>query len=93
MKKAVLGHSRKNPNRGGRGSGIYWVTEERTCGNSRSQWKTSAISKGDKENIMWHFHGPWSLALEFPRGVTQFCGILRGEASFSLEFQRVKWQT
>ena len=42
------------------------------------------------KKTLWYFHRPWFLALEFPRGVTQFCGISRREALFSLEFQRVK---
>ena len=33
---------------------------------------------------------PWSL--EFPRAVTQFCRIFKGESLFSPEFQRVKSQ-
>ena len=39
---------------------------------------------------MWNFHGSSFLALELPRGVTQFCRISRGEALFSLKFPRVK---
>ena len=33
------------------------------------------------------------LALEFPRGLTQFCGTSRGGALFCLEFLREKQQT
>ena len=36
--------------------------------------------------------GFW-MAFEFPRGVAIFCGISRGEAFFSAEFPRVKWQS
>ena len=45
-----------------------------------------------KENN--HAEFPWGLslclALTIPMGVTQFCGISRGEASFCLDFLRVK---
>ena len=50
--------------------------------------KGSGISKGDQEQIMQNLHGFWFLALEIPMGVTQFCGISNGEASFCLEFPR-----
>ena len=36
--------------------------------------------------------GFW-MAFEFPRGVAKYCGISRGEALFSAEFPRVKWQS
>ena len=46
---------------------------------------------GDQEKIMWNFQGgPWFKTLKFPRGVTQFCGVSRGEALFCLEFPGVK---
>ena len=45
-----------------------------------------------EEKLMWNFHGSWFLILEFPRGVTQFCWISRGESLFSPEFLRVKSQ-
>ena len=54
--------------------------------------KQSRISRAGQEKITWSFPGSWFLVLEFPRDVTQFCGISRGEALFSLEFRRVKWQ-
>ena len=46
--------------------------------------------RGDQEKIVWNFHGSWFLVLETPMGVTQFCGIFRGEALFSLVFPKVK---
>ena len=42
---------------------------------------------------MWNFHKFQFLALEFPSGVTQFCGVSKGQAFFGLEFPGVKWQT
>ena len=44
---------------------------------------------------MWKFPGSIKKEVEFPwvvvpRGVTQFCGIPRGESLFSPEFIRVK---
>ena len=48
------------------------------------------ISKGVQEKFMWNFHGSWFLTLDFPRGVTQFCLISRGESLFSPEFLIVK---
>ena len=50
----------------------------------------NGISRADQEKIMWKFHRYWFLTLKFPRGVTQFCRISRGESLFSLEFPRVK---
>ena len=50
----------------------------------------SGISNGDQEKIVWNFQGSWFLALEFPRDLTQFCGISRGGALFCLEFPRGK---
>ena len=46
------------------------------------------ISKGDQEKIMWNFQGPLFLALEFPRDLTQFCGISRIELCFVRNFKR-----
>ena len=49
--------------------------------------------KGDPEKIMLNFQGQGSLflGLEFPRDLTQFCGISsRGWALFCLEFSGVK---
>ena len=46
------------------------------------------ISKGDQEKIMWNFQGPLFLALEFPRDLTQFCGISRVELCFVRNFKR-----
>ena len=39
---------------------------------------------------MWNCQGSLFLALEFPRDLTQFYGISRGWALFSLEFPGVK---
>ena len=65
---------------------IFRGIEKTECG------KRSGISTGDQVKIMLKFHGSWYFALEFLRGVTQFCGISRVEAWFCLEFPRVKWQ-
>ena len=54
--------------------------------------KRSGISGGFKENLLWNFHSSLFLILEFPRDVTQFCGISRGKSLFSPEFLKVKWQ-
>ena len=63
-----------------------------TCGYSRSQLKRGEISRGVEEKLKWNFHGSWFLALEFQRGVIQFCSIFRGESFFSLEILKVKSQ-
>ena len=42
----------------------------------------SGIFRGDQEKVMLHFHEPWLLTLEFPRGVTQFYRISKGKESF-----------
>ena len=62
-----------------------------------SMWNFQGLIKkqkgnyeGDQEKIMWNFQGSWFLALEFPRDLTQFCGISRGGSLFFLEFQGVK---
>ena len=52
--------------------------------------KQSGISKGVQEKIMKNFQWSWFLALEFPRDVTQFCGISIGGALFSLKVPGVK---
>ena len=46
--------------------------------------------QGDQEKIMCNFQGSWFQALKFSSGVTQFCGVSRGEALFCLEFPWVK---
>ena len=38
---------------------------------------------------MWNYQRSWFLTLEFPRVVTQFCGISRGEPLFYPEFPQV----
>ena len=49
------------------------------------------ISKGDQGKIMWNSHEEsLYLALEFPRDLTQFCGISRGWALLCLEFPGLK---
>ena len=47
----------------------------------------------NQKTIMWNFHGSWFLLLEFSRVLVQFCEISWGEALFSPEFPRIKWQT
>ena len=47
------------------------------------------MSKGDQVKIMWNFQGSLFLALEFPRDLTQFCGISRGGAFFVWNSQRL----
>ena len=47
------------------------------------------FSGRDQEKITWNFQGSW-LALKFMKGVTQLCGVFRGEALFCLEYPRVK---
>ena len=37
------------------------------------------FSACDQEKITWNFPGSW-LALKFIKGVTQLCGVSRGEA-------------
>ena len=62
------------------GHGISRSIEKRACGNSRSIKKRSGISGGVHKKIMWNFQGSWVLTLEFPKGVTQFYRISRGES-------------
>ena len=63
-------------------------------GGNSPQWTQSffkakkLISMTDQEKIMGNFHGSWFLALEFPSGLTHFCGISKGEAKFCLKFPR-----
>ena len=49
-------------------------------------WKRSRISRIDQERIMLNFHKFSFLALEFPRGVTQYHGNCKGKASFCPKF-------
>ena len=75
-----MGYSRKNPTRGGRREERLRAWNSRGIekverGNSRGQLKRRGLSCGDQEKIMCNFHGSWFLALEFPSGVTQFCGV------------------
>ena len=42
-----------------------------------------------KEKIMWNFQVSLFLVLEFPRDLTQFCGIAKGWALFCLELPGV----
>ena len=44
----------------------------------------SRISKDDQEKIMRNFQGSLFLALEFPKDLTQLCGISRGWSLFCL---------
>ena len=48
------------------------------CENSRGQFKKKCDFQGCS--------GIWFLTWEFPRAVTQFCKIPRGESLFSLNF-------
>ena len=54
------------------------------------------VFQGYRKNRMWKPYGSIKIEVEFQgvvkntRGVTQFCRIARGEASFCLEFPRVK---
>ena len=79
-----MGYSRKNPNRG------IWSfrgIKEIECGNFQGLFKNEVEFPGDQEKIMWNFQGSLFLALEFPRNLTQFCGICIGWLSvFCLEF-------
>ena len=43
--------------------------------NYKGYLKRSAISRDNQENIMRNFHWSWVLAMEHPKGETQFCGI------------------
>ena len=49
-----------------------------------------AFPRVTKEKIMWNFQGFWFWTLEFPKDLTQFCGISRCGALFCLEFPGVK---
>ena len=53
-------------------------------------YKQCGISTDNQEKIMWNFQGSWFQVLKRLRGVTQFCGISRGEALFCLEFPWIK---
>ena len=48
------------------------------------------FSGHDQKKIMWNFQGSWFEDLKFLKGVTQLCGVSRGEALFCLEFPRGK---
>ena len=54
-------------------------------------WERGGIPRIDQENIMLNFYKSSFLALEFPRGVTQFHEICKGKALLCTEFPRVKW--
>ena len=49
--------------------------------------KKSGTSRGDREKIMWNFHGSWFSTLEFPSDVTQFCRFSSGESIVFWNFQ------
>ena len=69
----LMHYYRKKTNRGG--DRISRGIQERTCGSSRGQSKKK-----------WNFQGCWrKTSAEFPRCITQFCRISRGESLFSLE--------
>ena len=49
--------------------------------------------QGYWKTITLNFHKSSFLALEFPRGVTQFHRICKGKALFCIELWSVNWQT
>ena len=53
--------------------------------SSQSCYPQIDLSMEDQEKIMLNILKSWFLALEFPKGVTQFYGILRDK-----EFPRVQ---
>ena len=54
-------------------------------------YKQHGISTGVNKKKSWNFQGFWSvLGIKISEGVTQFCGVSRGEALFCLEFLGVK---
>ena len=57
-------------------------------GSIKQKWNFEGLSRN------YYVELPWVLVLDFwpgiPMDLTQFCRISRGEASFCLEFQRVK---
>ena len=94
--KREMGYSRKNPNVGGRLR--TWNFQEHW---KNRMWKFQGYIKKKWNFLGWsrknHVEVPWTWVLVFGLGnsnivVTRFCGISRGEASFCLEFPRVKWQ-
>ena len=44
------------------------------------------LSGHDQGKIMWSFQESWFQALNFLKGVTQLCGVSKGEALLYLEF-------
>ena len=85
-KVCKMGYSRKNPNRGLR----IWNFQGYQRNSMRNFQglikKLSGISKGDQEKTIQSFQGSLFLALEFPRDLTQFCGI----SLFCLKFTEAK---
>ena len=83
----------KKRERGGRGLRI-WNFQ----GYQRnSKWIFQRLIKNNMEysghdqwRIMWNFQESWFWVLTFLKGVTQLCGVSRGEALFCLQFPVVK---
>ena len=67
----------------------FWGYQRNSMWNFQELILKSGISRDDQEKTMRNFQVSWFLILEFPRSVTQFCGIPRGEATFCPEFPRV----
>ena len=84
-----MGYSRENPDRRGWGHGVSRGIEETACGNSRDRlkrkWKTPGKFRCSGKTDV-EFQWVLDLTLDFPRGVTHFWRISRGESLFSLEF-------
>ena len=89
--KKSMGYSKKKKKNKGRGLMIWnFQGYQRNSMWNFQGLKQSGISKGVQEKIMKNFQWSWFLALGFPRDVTQFCGISKGGALFSLKFPGVK---
>ena len=71
-------YSRKKSKQGVGDKKFPWVLKKEHVEISGLNEKGSGISREDLERIMWNFRRSWVLALEFPRGVTQFCRMSRG---------------
>ena len=44
----------------------------------------------DPGSVMWNFQESWFQVLKFLKGVTQLCGVSKGEGLLCLEFPRGK---
>ena len=72
------------------GNGIFMNIKKYHVEIPGFNWKRGGISRIDQENML-NLRKPSFLALEFPRGATQFHGICKVKALFCHEFLRVKW--